>query len=164
MPYMVSTLIRKSGLTDISFSSGAWGNQFDMELFYILNPELDSMVLDLPVGEPQQVTIPLIISESQFTEAQWRAIDSREFYIDLQFYPEHIRFLCPTVLYIGMNGKWHQAFGLMPFFVSVIVQKLLGHYSNVGCTNLAAVLRIGLGLKSNLLTLFQGLEALSIDS
>lgn len=82
-------------LANIGFSSGAWGNQFDMELFYMLNADLDSMVLDFPVGEQQQIVFPLTLLESQFTAAQWVEVDSREFYINLQYYPEHIRFLCP---------------------------------------------------------------------
>ena len=52
----------------------------------------------------------------------------------------------------------------MLFLMFVIVQKQLCYYSNVGCTNLAAVLRISLGIESYLLALFQGLEALSVDS
>ena len=40
----------------------------------------------------------------------------------------------------------------------------LSYNSNVGSTNLAAVLRVTLGIKSNLLTFFQRLEALSVDS
>ena len=82
-------------LSDMGFSSGAWGNQFDLELFYLLNPGLKDMVLDLAVGEVQQVTLPLTVLESQFTAAQWADIDSREFYVNVQYYPEHIRFLCP---------------------------------------------------------------------
>lgn len=81
-------------LTNIGFSSGAWGNQFGMELFYSLNPELGDMVLDLSVGESQQVTLPLTVLESNFSASQWANIDSREFYINLQYYPEQIRFLC----------------------------------------------------------------------
>lgn len=81
--------------TAMGFSSGAWGNQFDLELFYLLNPELNSPFLDLPDGGTQEVILPLILLESQFTEEQWEEIDSREFYVNIQYYPEHIRFLCP---------------------------------------------------------------------
>ncbi len=63
-----------------------------------------------------------------------------------------------------MDKKGHRVFIPMSFLVFVSVQKQLSYYSNVGCTNLAAVLRIRLGIKSNLLALFQGLKALGIDS
>lgn len=82
-------------LANIGFSSGAWGNQFDMDLFYRLNPSLNDMVLDLEVGNIQQVTLPLTLIETQFPQEQWENIDNREFYINFQYYPEHIRFLCP---------------------------------------------------------------------
>lgn len=81
--------------TNIGFSSGAWGNQFDMELFYKLNPTLNDMVLDLEIGNTQQVTLPLTLNESHFPQEQWDNIDDRAFYINLQYYPDHIRFECP---------------------------------------------------------------------
>ena len=40
---------------------------------------------------------------------------------------------------------------------------LLSYNSNVGSTDLAAVLRIALGIESYLLALFQRLETISID-
>lgn len=79
-------------LSNIGFSSGAWGNQFDLELFYLLNPELHNIALALDVGEIQHITLPLTVLESQFTAAQWTDIDNREFYINIQYYPAHIRF------------------------------------------------------------------------
>lgn len=79
-------------VANIAFASGAWGNQFDMELFYKLNPDLPSMALDLEVGQTQKVVLPLVMRELQFTEKQWERIDDRVFYIDLKYYPEHIRF------------------------------------------------------------------------
>lgn len=51
----------------------------------------------------------------------------------------------------------------MFFFVFVVSQKQLCYYSNVGSAGLAAVLRIGLGIESNLLTFLERLEALSVD-
>ena len=53
-------------LTGISFSSGEWGNQFDLELFYMLNPALNSLALDLKAGEEQSVILPPPCSESNF--------------------------------------------------------------------------------------------------
>ena len=52
----------------------------------------------------------------------------------------------------------------MSFFVFVVSQKQLCYYSNVGSAGLAAVLRIGLGIESNLLTFLERLEALSVDT
>jgi len=83
-------------LADISFSSGAWGNQFDLELFYLLNPGSNSIALDLEPGEKQSVVLPITLLKSQFPETEWRKIDSRQFYINIQYYPEHIRFACPS--------------------------------------------------------------------
>lgn len=82
-------------MSNIGFSSGTWGNAFDMELFYQLNPQLKSMVLDLTENEVQEVTLPLILLELQFTTKQWAEIDKRRFYINLQYYPKHIQFICP---------------------------------------------------------------------
>lgn len=82
-------------LANVGFSSGAWGNQFDMDLFYRLNPTLNDMILDLEVGNAQQVTLPLTLNETHFPQEQWYDIDDRMFYINLQYYPEHIRFQCP---------------------------------------------------------------------
>ena len=82
-------------ISDIGFSSGTWRNAFDMELFYQLNPQLKSMVLDLKENEVQEVTLPLILLELQFNTKQWAEIDKRLFYINLQYYPKHIQFICP---------------------------------------------------------------------
>ncbi len=83
-------------LADIGFSSGAWGNQFDLELFYMLNPTWDSLSLDLETGSERRVVLPLTMLASQFTAAEWEKIDSRRFYVDIQYYPEHNRFACPV--------------------------------------------------------------------
>lgn len=82
-------------LTNVYFSSGAWGNQFDMELFYLLNPGKNFMTIKLDAGEEQQVIVPLVMIEAQFTESQWEYIDDRQIYIDLQYYPEQYQFVCP---------------------------------------------------------------------
>lgn len=82
-------------LTDIAFSSGAWSNQFDAELYFLLNPEQNTMVMDMETGQVWQVILPITMLESQFPEAQWEHINSRKLFIDLQYYPQHIRFACP---------------------------------------------------------------------
>lgn len=83
-------------LADVSFSSGAWGNQFDLELFYLLNPDLKTMTPDPESGEEQRVILPLTLHKSQFTEKEWETIDSRRFYINIRYYPQHDRFACPA--------------------------------------------------------------------
>ncbi len=85
-------------ISNVSFSSGAWGNQFDMDLFYQLNPDMRDMIVNLAPGEQQKITLPFILQKSHFTQAQWAEIDNRTIYIDLQYYPEHIRFVCPALL------------------------------------------------------------------
>lgn len=82
-------------LTNMGFSSGAWGNQFDLELFHLLNPDLDSPRLNLAAGKMQEIVLPMTMLETQFAPTQWKDIDNRKFYINVQYYPEHIRFLCP---------------------------------------------------------------------
>lgn len=77
---------------NVAFSSGAWSNQAEMELFFLLNSHLKSMTLDLAVGETEKVILPLVVMEHQFTQKQWQEVENREYYIDLQFYPEHVRF------------------------------------------------------------------------
>lgn len=94
-------------LANIGFSSGAWGNQFDMALFYGLNPTLNNMVLDLEVGNVQQVILPLILNESHFPQEQWEHIDDRKFYINFQYYPQHIRFECAcSGIRVGIMSAW----------------------------------------------------------
>lgn len=81
-------------LTSFSFESGAWGNQFDMELLYLLNPQLEGLRLCLEQGESREIVFPLTTSNQQFTERDWERIDDRQFYMVLQYYPEKLRFRC----------------------------------------------------------------------
>lgn len=74
-------------LTSLHFESGAWGNQFDMELFYRLNPEADGLYLDLAPGEIRNVTIPMKMNRDHFRSSTWSKIDDRHFYLVLQYYP-----------------------------------------------------------------------------
>lgn len=74
-------------LTSLYFESGAWGNQFDMELFYRLNPEADSLYLELAPGETRSVTIPMEMNRDHFRSSTWSRIDDRDFYLVLQYYP-----------------------------------------------------------------------------
>lgn len=82
-------------LTRFAFSSESWGNQFDMELFYLLNPGGGSLMIDLPEGEMTTLCFPMVMLESNFTADQWKEIDRRTFYLNVRFYPEHIRFALP---------------------------------------------------------------------
>lgn len=81
-------------LTSIWFESGAWGNQFDMDLFMHLNPKLDGLWLEMQQGDIAKVTFPITMLDIQFSEKSWKNIDNREFYIVFQFYPEKIQLLC----------------------------------------------------------------------
>ena len=80
--------------TSMWFESGAWGNQFDMELFMHINPQLDGLGLKMKKGETATVTFPITMLDIQFSSGSWKNIDDREFYVVLQFYPEKIRLLC----------------------------------------------------------------------
>ncbi len=100
---LITLTIRKSSectesfdLANISFSSGSWGNQFDLELFYMLNPTWNSLTLDLKDGEEQSAVLPITMLRTQFSTKEWEMIDSREIYINVWYYPEHHRFVCPV--------------------------------------------------------------------
>lgn len=95
---LVITKERKSDscldLTHITFESGPWGNQFDMELMYLLNPSLDSLRLCPEEGESREIVIPMTMLDLQFEEKEWERIDRRQFFIVLQYYPEKLQFRC----------------------------------------------------------------------
>lgn len=44
---------------------------------------------------PLVYTLIYIGINGLFPQEQWANIDNRAFYINFQYYPEHIRFLCP---------------------------------------------------------------------
>ena len=81
-------------LTSIAFESGAWGNQFDMELMYLLNPQLERLRLQLEEGESREIILPMTMLDTQFAEKDWEQIDERPFYVVLEYYPEKVRFRC----------------------------------------------------------------------
>lgn len=74
-------------LTSLHFESGAWGNQFDMDLFYDLNPEEDSLYLELQPNETRNVILPMNMNKDHFRASTWNKIDDRDFYLVLQYYP-----------------------------------------------------------------------------
>ena len=80
--------------TSMWFESGAWGNQFDMDLFMHLNPHLKTLGAELKKGEIVKVTFPITMLDVQFSPKSWKNIDGRDFYIVLQYYPEKIQLLC----------------------------------------------------------------------
>lgn len=81
-------------LSEITFESGAWGNQFDLDLFMKINPDLNSLTLHLKGGETQRILFPITMLDIQFTESDWKQIDDREFFVVLQYYPNKHRLLC----------------------------------------------------------------------
>lgn len=81
-------------LTEITFESGAWGNQFDMELIMALNPDLDSLTLSLNKGEVKKIVFPITMLDIQFPNKRWKNIDERNFYIVFQYYPVKYQFIC----------------------------------------------------------------------
>ena len=82
-------------LTNNSFESGAWGSQFDAQLMFGLNPDLESLLLQMNEGESRSIRFPITIIDRQFTEERWNRIDERVFSIVLQYYPEKLQFECP---------------------------------------------------------------------
>lgn len=81
-------------LTGIAFESGAWGNGYDMELMYLLNPQLEGLHLRMEEGECREIIFPMTMSDLQFGERAWERIDERDFYMVLEYYPRKLRFRC----------------------------------------------------------------------
>lgn len=84
----------KLDLTEITFESGAWGNQFDLELFMKLNPDLDGLVLEMEAGEVQKIVFPMTMLDIQFSKKSWSRIDEKQFYVVVQYYPVKYQLLC----------------------------------------------------------------------
>lgn len=82
-------------LTNISFESGAWGSQFDAQLMFNLNPDLESLLLQMNAGESKSICFPITMIDQQFTTERWNWIDKQEFCIVLQYYPEKLQFAYP---------------------------------------------------------------------
>lgn len=98
---LAEILVRKTGedntildLSEITFESGAWGNQFDLELFSILNPSVEGLILDLENEEEIKIVFPITMLDIQFSESAWKNVDERNFYIVLQYYPVKYQLQC----------------------------------------------------------------------
>lgn len=83
-------------LTNISFESNAWGSQFDSQLMFDLNPDLESLLLQMNEGESNAIRFPITMIDQQFTAKRWKGIDERVFSIVLQYYPEKLQFESPA--------------------------------------------------------------------
>lgn len=83
--------------TEVHFESGTWGNQFDLDLFKDLNPDLGTLTPKMGAGETIKVIFPMTMNDMQFPEKSWEKIDDREFYIIFQYYPVKYQFLCNPV-------------------------------------------------------------------
>ncbi len=81
-------------LTDITFESGAWGNQWDQDIMFGINKGLDSLLLDMKEGECREIIFPITMADFHFAESDWREIDRRDFYIVLEYYPVKYQLLC----------------------------------------------------------------------
>ena len=84
----------KLDLTEITFESGAWGNQFDLELFMKLNPDLDGLILEMEAGETEKIVFPMTMLDIQFSKKSWNHIDEKQFYVVVQYYPVKYQLLC----------------------------------------------------------------------
>lgn len=85
----VSNQTQEVDFTSVALESGAWHNQWDIEVFNALN-EGKGLVFQMEIGESCEIMIPIILFESQFTGNQWKAVEQREFHIVLSSYPEKI--------------------------------------------------------------------------
>lgn len=76
-------------LTETAFESGPWHNQFDPELFELLNPDVPLIGFMLQAGSSVMLTFPVILLKDTFTENQWGDVKSGKMKIDtvLACYP-----------------------------------------------------------------------------
>ena len=81
-------------LTSLAFEMGTNGNQYDMELFFKLNPTLEALEIKLNAGEDVSFVIPYIMDEQQVSKKDWNRVDKMKLYMVLQYYPQKIRLCC----------------------------------------------------------------------
>lgn len=78
--------------TCLYFESGAWGNQFDMDLYFHLNPDATSLYVEMKKGETKEIVLPMLMTKDQFRASTWESIDTRDFYLVMQYYPTKYQF------------------------------------------------------------------------
>ena len=81
-------------LTNITFESKAWGNQWDHEFFMGINQDLEGLRLEMKAGESRDILFPIATGEIQFPQKEWDMIDQRDFYIVIDYYPVKYQLLC----------------------------------------------------------------------
>ena len=74
-------------LTNIAFAMGAWGNQWNMNLFTALNAGEDVAPL-MSQGESRVIVFPIVMYDFQFSASDWKKIENRELDIVLSYYPQ----------------------------------------------------------------------------
>ncbi len=79
-------------LTTLAFEAGAWSSHFDAELFMSQNPKLQGLLLDMEVGEPVVLKLPVVLLEDAFTRPQWKDIGQMDFSVVWSAYPEKYLF------------------------------------------------------------------------
>ena len=62
-------------LTSLAFEMGTNGDQYDMELFFALNPTLEALEIKLNVGEEESFVIPYTMNEQQVSKKDWNRVD-----------------------------------------------------------------------------------------
>ena len=81
-------------LTSLAFEMGTNGNQYDMELFFKLNPTLEALEIKLNAGEETSFVIPYAMNEDLVSKKDWSRVDKMKLYMVLQYYPQKIRSCC----------------------------------------------------------------------
>lgn len=81
-------------LTSLAFEMGTNGNQYDMELFFKLNPTLEALEIKLNAGEETSFVIPYAMNEDLVSKKDWSRVDKMKLYMVLQYYPQKIRLCC----------------------------------------------------------------------
>lgn len=81
-------------LTSLAFEMGTNGDQYDMELFFKLNPTLEALEIKLNAGEETSFVIPYAMNEDLVSKKDWSRVDKMKLYMVLQYYPQKIRLCC----------------------------------------------------------------------
>lgn len=108
-------------LTSLAFEMGTNGDQYDMELFFKLNPTLEALEIKLSAGEVVSFVIPYIMDEQQVSKKDWSRVDKMKLYMVLQYYPQKIIILFVMLVFVNVQviGPLRQCKMLMGEMLSI---------------------------------------------
>lgn len=74
-------------LTNCYIETMGWANGINMENFFVFNPDLNSMSIQLKPGESREVILPYQILSNGFQKKEWEQINTRKFMLTYSEYP-----------------------------------------------------------------------------